>query len=806
VGRSPFSGTTTQILYAHVYEPLTIPEEVLLTLPPLLVDVLRRSLAKDPEDRYADAAQMADDLELSVGRLIAPAASGVPVERADAAEATATMANLDASAGGGAAGLRPVTQVSTVVLVPAPQVGGGSETAQGVPVGPVVRPGVVAPAPVLPVNVPPGQVLVVPPPLGVSLPAARVAEDAPRRGVRGLLVGGVLAVAMFVLLGVAVAALLGLGPFSRQGAPAAEATVAVAPTVQPVDGTPEPTGRATVVSATPAGAMAERATPVNGTPESTMPESTTPESTTPESTTPESAEPASPTPGDGTPARATPADGTPNDAASSGGTPATGGDAEGTPEVAATPAANSAAGGAIAEGTLPAPTGDIGGFWEEAQAFHTKRDWGSALSWLTLVRRIDPEFERTLVEQMLFDVYVALGTQANGRGDAELALQQFQRASELQPTNALLASLLQTTRAAAAARGDAQESARRLLQVAHAAYADQLRRDNRICDAADHLDAAARILPEERAQAAADDMVRRCVVLLEAQQDQQLLQSLGGRLVYSTQLPDGRYAIYALATTPGAQSQLLLGDARQPAVSGNGQWLAFHNVAAGQEGLARIDLGRGGDRGFERLTDGARDGADSPPTWNGAGTELVFGGTDPANGRSFVYRITAPAGGEPQVLAPGHSPAWSWALDRVAYTGVDPIGQAPGLYLMRPDGSSEGALTDNGNDIRPAWSPDGGSLLFMSSGRSASWDVYRLTLADGSVTTVTNNPAQDGLPVFSPDGRFVAWVSDRGGRWNIWVKALDASVTGGGESRELLLAPVEGSLTNWLEHSLQWIP
>ncbi|MCB0640543.1 MAG: serine/threonine protein kinase, partial [Phaeodactylibacter sp.] len=50
-GRMPFAGTTTQILHAHVYEPLTIDEATYRQLSPLMVEVLQRSLAKRPEDR-----------------------------------------------------------------------------------------------------------------------------------------------------------------------------------------------------------------------------------------------------------------------------------------------------------------------------------------------------------------------------------------------------------------------------------------------------------------------------------------------------------------------------------------------------------------------------------------------------------------------------------------------------------------------------------------------------------------------------------------------------------------------------------
>lgn len=74
VGRAPFSGSTTQILHAHVYDALVIPDEVLRELPSMTVEILRRAMAKSPEDRYADADLMADDLALAAaGGVVAPA-------------------------------------------------------------------------------------------------------------------------------------------------------------------------------------------------------------------------------------------------------------------------------------------------------------------------------------------------------------------------------------------------------------------------------------------------------------------------------------------------------------------------------------------------------------------------------------------------------------------------------------------------------------------------------------------------------------------------------------------------------------
>ena len=70
VGRPPFTGTTTQILHAHVYSSLALPNDLLASLPPELVDILRRSLAKEAEERYATAGEMAEDLTAVANRIL----------------------------------------------------------------------------------------------------------------------------------------------------------------------------------------------------------------------------------------------------------------------------------------------------------------------------------------------------------------------------------------------------------------------------------------------------------------------------------------------------------------------------------------------------------------------------------------------------------------------------------------------------------------------------------------------------------------------------------------------------------------
>jgi serine/threonine protein kinase len=105
-GRLPFAGSVTQILHAHVYEPLIIDNEMLQRLPPALIEILRRSLAKDPSARFATAGEMAQALAFAAGRNRAP-------RPPKASDTTATLTLSTPTPGA----LR-TPSTSTTVLVP----------------------------------------------------------------------------------------------------------------------------------------------------------------------------------------------------------------------------------------------------------------------------------------------------------------------------------------------------------------------------------------------------------------------------------------------------------------------------------------------------------------------------------------------------------------------------------------------------------------------------------------------------------------------------------------------------------------
>jgi hypothetical protein len=94
------------------------------------------------------------------------------------------------------------------------------------------------------------------------------------------------------------------------------------------------------------------------------------------------------------------------------------------------------------------------------------------------------------------------------------------------------------------------------------------------------------------------------------------------------------------------------------------------------------------------------------------------------------------------------------------------------LWLCGADGSGQRALTLDGFEFSPAFSPDGGRLVFARYDGEIS-SIYSVN-ADGSQITQIVRDAlhQARRPAVSPDGRYLAYESTRTGVWNISLFSL----------------------------------
>jgi eukaryotic-like serine/threonine-protein kinase len=89
-------------------------------------------------------------------------------------------------------------------------------------------------------------------------------------------------------------------------------------------------------------------------------------------------------------------------------------------------------------------------------------------------------------------------------------------------------------------------------------------------------------------------------------------------------------------------------------------------------------------------------------------------------------------------------------------------------------------------------SPDGRHVA-LDLTRQGNRDIWLLDLTSGSVPRFTFDPAQDGMPVWSPDSKRVAYESKRKGPYDLYVKAVD----GADAERPLLESPYDKWPMDW---------
>lgn len=187
----------------------------------------------------------------------------------------------------------------------------------------------------------------------------------------------------------------------------------------------------------------------------------------------------------------------------------------------------------------------------------------------------------------------------------------------------------------------------------------------------------------------------------------------------------------AWADRQGAVSLLPVpaGDYFKPALSPDGDRLSLNHLGD----VWVFDLTRGS---FSRVT--FSEAGDWWPVWSPDGRHIVFGSN--RSGRDQLYRKRADASGEAEELT-----------------------------------------KEIGHDMWPgSWSPDGETLVFTVKGERD--DLWVLPLDDndgpGSPRRFFETRFNDRDADFSPDGRWLAYMSDESGRWEVYVKPFP-----GGEAK-----------------------
>jgi Tol biopolymer transport system component len=169
----------------------------------------------------------------------------------------------------------------------------------------------------------------------------------------------------------------------------------------------------------------------------------------------------------------------------------------------------------------------------------------------------------------------------------------------------------------------------------------------------------------------------------------------------------------------------------------------------------------------------------SAGSWSYDGRLLAFaakrgGGDDlvmfDVNRNKVVNRIEVPLHGLT-------TPSWSPDATRLVFTGYD--GGISDLFIVNSDGTELRRLTnDKFADLHPVWSPDGRTIAFATD-RGPGTDLDRLRmsplnlatydLTSGRIEVLPEMSGQNSNPQWAPDGQSIGFVSDRTGSYNLFL-------------------------------------
>jgi Tol biopolymer transport system component/DNA-binding winged helix-turn-helix (wHTH) protein len=239
----------------------------------------------------------------------------------------------------------------------------------------------------------------------------------------------------------------------------------------------------------------------------------------------------------------------------------------------------------------------------------------------------------------------------------------------------------------------------------------------------------------------------------------------------------------------------------EPAFSPDGRNLAFiRSTVAGVANDVYLMPAGGGEA--RRITFDNRP-IMGPPAWTADSREIVFSSNRGAT--TGLWRVSVSGGAPRPAAGPVGEPEWPSipasgnSLVYEQFAGRTNIFQLKLTNLKRADGSPSVLVSEKGDKMRPELSPDGKNIAFESN-RLGFWEIWTCQVSGNDCAQVTALHGTAGRARWSPNGRYIAFEFHPGERGEIYLVEVP-----GGIPRLLTTIPGSDNLSPSWSHDGKWL-